>query len=78
MGKANFSFDHVFLPNATQYDVYKLTGNKQMDHTLEGYNSCLFVYGQTGSGKTHTMIGNNNGIVQQSLYHLFSRIAKCP
>lgn len=74
LGKHNFAFDHVFLPIATQSDVYKSTGLKQIEHTLEGYNSCLFVYGQTGSGKTHTMIGNSNGIIQQSLHHLFNRV----
>jgi DNA replication protein DnaC len=32
------------------------------------------VYGQTGSGKTHTMMGNNNGLMQRSFCELFSRI----
>lgn len=43
-------------------------------HTLEGYNGCVFVYGQTGSGKTHTMVGEDNGLMQRSFTDLFTKI----
>ena len=74
LGKTPFSFDRVFLPDATQDEIYALTGALQVDHTLQGYNSCVFVYGQTGSGKTHTMIGAGCGIIQQSLNQIFKRV----
>jgi DNA replication protein DnaC len=43
-------------------------------NTIDGYNGCIFVYGQTGSGKTHTMIGEDNGIMQRSFRELFIRL----
>ncbi|XP_022888275.1 kinesin-like protein KIN-14L [Olea europaea var. sylvestris] len=51
-----FQFNHVFGPNATQYDVFRET-QPLVRSVMDGYNVCIFAYGQTGSGKTHTMCG---------------------
>jgi type II secretory ATPase GspE/PulE/Tfp pilus assembly ATPase PilB-like protein len=56
----------VFSPQAEQDDIFNAVGKKVVTHTLEGYNSCIFVYGQTGSGKTFTMMGNSSGLMQRS------------
>jgi chromosome segregation ATPase len=53
-----FRYDHSFLPDSTQQDVYEMIGKPLLKHSFEGYNACLLVYGQTGSGKTYTMIGD--------------------
>eukprot|EP00928_Gymnodinium_smaydae_P043280 TRINITY_DN29034_c0_g1_i1.p1 TRINITY_DN29034_c0_g1~~TRINITY_DN29034_c0_g1_i1.p1 ORF type:complete len:1049 (-),score=196.17 TRINITY_DN29034_c0_g1_i1:1342-4488(-) len=42
---------------AGQIGVYEAMGRELVEHTLEGYNSCLLAYGHTGSGKTHTVLG---------------------
>lgn len=62
----SFAFDRVFGPQAHQEDLFMAVGKRLLTHTLEGYNSCIFVYGQTGSGKTFTMMGNNSGMMQRS------------
>jgi len=72
--KHTFAFDRIFPPEAQQEDIFHAVGKKLLMNTLEGYNSCIFAYGQTGSGKTHTMMGNNNGLMQRSFIELFNRM----
>ena len=55
------------------------TRSKQVDHVLEGYNSCIFAYGQTGSGKTYTIFGEDGdrrGIIPRAVEYLFSAIRR--
>lgn len=58
-GKENwrpFSFDAVFLPGATQEQVFEeCRGFAEL--AVTGINCCIFAYGQSGTGKTFTMLG---------------------
>lgn len=47
-----------------------------LDHSFEGYNTCLFAYGQTGSGKSYTMMGygEEKGVIPRLCEELFTRI----
>ncbi|XP_038044756.1 myosin-10-like [Patiria miniata] len=59
-GLKEFQFDHIFMPESTQADVFEDTNNL-IQSAVDGYNVCIFAYGQTGSGKTFTMIGDREG-----------------
>ncbi|PRT54954.1 Kinesin-like protein KIF13A [Wickerhamiella sorbophila] len=80
--KRSFTFDKSFWSAskdsnfASQEDVYELFGKEFLDHSLEGYNTCIFAYGQTGSGKSYTMMGTESepGIIPQLCSDLFERI----
>eukprot|EP00760_Papus_ankaliazontas_P037330 PhM_4_TR8457/c4_g1_i1/m.1210/K17914/KIF13; kinesin family member 13 len=61
-----FNFDHAYnsmTPESTlrgggdQESIFKQVGLPVLEHSLQGYNTCLFAYGQTGSGKTYTISG---------------------
>lgn len=78
-----FHFDHSLYsidpqaPNfVSQKDTYDIIGKEILDHTLSGYNTCIFAYGQTGSGKSYTMMGDDEdpGIIPRSCADLFARI----
>jgi hypothetical protein len=56
-----FTFDHVFNPDAGQTDVYETVGRPVVTNVLKGYNGTILAYGQTGSGKTHSMLGPEGG-----------------
>ncbi|XP_061468170.1 kinesin-like protein KIFC2 [Rhineura floridana] len=66
-----FKLDKVFLPQATQEEVF-LEIEPLVMSCLNGYNACIFAYGQTGSGKTYTMEGTRDdpGINQRALQAL--------
>ena len=53
-GSSRFTFDRVFVPTATQSEVFEAVGKPLVATILEGYNGTIFAYGQTSSGKTHT------------------------
>ncbi|OQS01388.1 kinesin-like protein [Achlya hypogyna] len=59
------TFDQVFMPQATQLDVYEATAKSLVDELLDGYNCTVFAYGQTGSGKTHTVLGPKEGVASK-------------
>jgi len=81
-----FSFDYSYWshtdPNdpsfATQSRVYEDLGIEMLDHSIEGYNVCIFAYGQTGAGKSYTMMGRmepeQKGIIPLMCEDLFKRI----
>ena len=84
-----FTFDSVLGPEASQEDVFRLAGVRNlMDSGLSGENVSILAYGQTGSGKTYTMSGISErenkgnaqkldtvGIIPRAVRYLFSRIA---
>lgn len=65
-------------PNfADQETVYSTCGEEFLNHTLEGYNTCLFAYGQTGSGKSYTMFGDKgDGLIPRICANLFEMAGK--
>jgi len=78
-GEVSFQFDKVFWTNAKQEDVFDISCRAQVDHVMNGYNSCCFAYGQTGSGKTYTMFGEGGevrGVIPRSVEYLFQCLAK--
>lgn len=81
----SFTFDHsLWSVNEqdphfkSQFETYQLIGKEILDHTLSGYNTCIFAYGQTGSGKSYTMMGNEEdpGIIPRTCENLFQEISK--
>ncbi|XP_071845091.1 uncharacterized protein [Apostichopus japonicus] len=76
-GKKEFQFDHIFMPDASQEDVFEDTNNL-IQSAVDGYNVCIFAYGQTGSGKTFTMIGDREqnfpGIAPRAFNKIFDVI----
>nr|XP_028591810.1 LOW QUALITY PROTEIN: kinesin-like protein KIFC3 [Podarcis muralis] len=70
-----FKLDKVFLPQATQEEVF-LEIEPLVMSCLNGNNVCIFAYGQTGSGKTYTMEGvsDNPGINQRALQALYQEM----
>uniref|UniRef100_A0A2N9J3Z5 Kinesin-like protein n=1 Tax=Fagus sylvatica TaxID=28930 RepID=A0A2N9J3Z5_FAGSY len=73
--KHAFTFDQVFLPDATQDDVF-VEISQLVQSALDGYKVCIFAYGQTGSGKTYTMMGRpghpeQKGLIPRSLEQIF-------
>ncbi|KAG0309632.1 kinesin-like protein Klp8 [Dissophora globulifera] len=82
-GTKSFSFDHSYWsfdkkdPNyAGQERLYKDLGVELLNHSFNGYNTCIVAYGQTGSGKSYSMMGygEDRGIIPLSCHELFRRI----
>ncbi|XP_072167094.1 uncharacterized protein [Diadema setosum] len=73
-GTKEFQFDHVFMPESSQEDVFEDT-DRLIQSAVDGYNVCIFAYGQTGSGKTFTMIGDKEqrfpGIAPRAFQRIF-------
>ncbi|ODQ81288.1 hypothetical protein BABINDRAFT_160656 [Babjeviella inositovora NRRL Y-12698] len=60
-----------------QQKAYHLVGEEYLQHTLEGYNTCILAYGQTGSGKSYTMMGDSaNGLIPLICQHLFRQTSQ--
>jgi hypothetical protein len=80
-----FPFWYVFRrvqnidKTANQQRVYDDLGANLLDHSFEGYNTCIFAYGQTGSGKSYSMMGygEEKGIIPRICMNLFERMY-CP
>ncbi|KAF5727986.1 kinesin-3 isoform X1 [Tripterygium wilfordii] len=73
--KHSFTFDKVFMPMATQEDVF-VEISQLVQSALDGYKVCIFAYGQTGSGKTYTMMGkpghsDQKGLIPRTLEQIF-------
>jgi kinesin family protein 1 len=66
----------VKLTIATQQRVYDDLGANLLNHSFEGYNTCIFAYGQTGSGKSYSMMGygEEKGIIPRICMNLFERM----
>ncbi|CAN8063931.1 unnamed protein product [Agarophyton chilense] len=76
----SFSFDHIFLPNATNEFVFETVARPVVASAVDGINGVIFAYGQTAAGKTHTMLGNqaDPGVTLRSISDVFERISKLP
>jgi kinesin family member 1 len=61
---------------ASQQQVYDDLGANLLDHSFQGYNTCIFAYGQTGSGKSYSMMGygEEKGIIPRICMNLFERM----
>ncbi|EOA12956.1 hypothetical protein CARUB_v10025939mg [Capsella rubella] len=73
--KHSFTFDKVFVPTASQEDVF-IEISQLVQSALDGYKVCIFAYGQTGSGKTYTMMGRpgnpeEKGLIPRCLEQIF-------
>ncbi|CAG8552603.1 7639_t:CDS:10 [Ambispora leptoticha] len=80
-----FTFDKSYWsadkssPNyATQAHLYNDLGEELLDHSFDGYNTCIFAYGQTGAGKSYSMMGygEDKGIIPLTCCELFNRITR--
>lgn len=45
-----FTFDHVFLPETNQDDLYRECVYDMIEGCFQGYSASILAYGQTGSG----------------------------
>lgn len=52
-----FSFDRAYDENTEQRELFEYVGLELLEHSFNGFNTCVFAYGQTGSGKSHSMVG---------------------
>ncbi|SCV70600.1 BQ2448_3362 [Microbotryum intermedium] len=61
---------------ASQQTLYEDLGRDLLDHSFQGFNTCIFAYGQTGSGKSYSMMGygSDRGIIPLICEALFERI----
>ncbi|OAF67351.1 Chromokinesin kid-A [Intoshia linei] len=63
-----FTFDNCFwsCDNSQHFvdqsEVFESIGTEVVQHSFDGFNSCIFAYGQTGSGKSYTMMGSKSDI----------------
>jgi hypothetical protein len=64
----------------SQQDCFEICAQEMLEHTLSGYNTCIFAYGQTGSGKSYTMMGNqeDQGIIPRCCEELFDKCTSMP
>ena len=51
----------------SQERCYQLMAEKMVEHSLQGFSTCLFCYGQTGTGKTTTILGKPEPTSEQGL-----------
>ena len=74
------NFDHVFMDNARNSDVYDKLARPIISGVLNGFHGTLFAYGQTASGKTHTLLGvpHEMGLIVHAIHDLFDHIHDAP
>lgn len=73
---SSYSFDRVFDPFSTNYNIYETVTRPMVDATINGLNCSVFAYGATGSGKTFTMLGSPNypGVIYYTARDLFGKL----
>ncbi|XP_053385145.1 uncharacterized protein LOC128550327 isoform X2 [Mercenaria mercenaria] len=76
-----FNFDHIFMQDASQQDVFDVAALEIVQAFLNGYNGTIFAYGQTGTGKTYTVEGSaktyhSRGLEPRSLSLIYSELEK--
>lgn len=77
--EVSFQFDRIFWTDIGQAEIFNSMCKPQVEHVLEGFNTCCFAYGQTGSGKTYSIFGHDDeirGIIPRSAEHLFQSLSK--
>ena len=64
----NFHYDYCLWSTdptadafASQETVFHTVGQPVVQHTVDGFNTCVLAYGQTGAGKTWSMLGSGDG-----------------
>jgi hypothetical protein len=45
-GEVNFNFDKIFWTDCGQEEIFNTVCKQQVDHVMNGLNSCCFAYGQ--------------------------------
>lgn len=40
-----FAYDHVFLPQTTQKEVYEISAKPVLEAVMQGFNGTIFAYG---------------------------------
>merc|ERR1719163_2168638 len=79
-GGVAFQFDRVFGTESDQQEIFDTVSKPQVDHCLNGFNSCCFAYGQTGSGKTYSVFGGEGeetrGVLPRAIEYLFEQVEK--
>jgi hypothetical protein len=78
--QTQYSFDHVFAPEATTNEIFDITVRDIVSSAMTGMHGSVFMYGQTASGKTFTMNGvaNQQGIIPQAVHTCFDSIELFP
>ena len=71
-----FSFDRAYDENTEQSTLFEYIGLEVLEHSFNGFNTCVFAYGQTGSGKSHSMVGyaEAKGLIPLTCSKLFDDI----
>ncbi|ODV87107.1 hypothetical protein CANARDRAFT_205730 [[Candida] arabinofermentans NRRL YB-2248] len=71
-----FKFNKCFFSSSSQMEIFQNVGLEMIDHSINGFNSCILAYGQTGSGKTHTMMGSKEqpGLIPLICEELFNKL----
>lgn len=85
-----FDFDRCYWSHnkddehyVDQAKMYTDLGKKMLQHSINGFNNCIFAYGQTGTGKSYSVLGASTGPergllprIVQGLFSHFDRISK--
>ncbi|XP_052801023.1 uncharacterized protein LOC128231841 isoform X2 [Mya arenaria] len=76
-----FNFDHIFMQDASQQDVFDVAALEIVKGFLNGYNGTIFAYGQTGTGKTYTVEGSaktyhSRGLEPRALSMVYKELEK--
>ncbi|KAL4224986.1 hypothetical protein ACF0H5_015681 [Mactra antiquata] len=76
-----FNFNHIFMQDATQENVFNVAALDIVNGFLNGYNGTIFAYGQTGTGKTYTVEGSaktyhSRGLEPRSLSMIYKELEK--
>jgi len=78
----SFIFDKVFMPSASQAEVYSELDELVVAAMDAPMHFAVFAYGATGSGKTHTMLGSGPagsdgaGCIPRAIERIFSYASK--
>ncbi len=74
-GSKDFTFDHIFGPEADQQTIYEHVARPIVEQVMKGFNATLLAYGQTGAGKTYTLTGGSDeqsrGLVGRMMHDIF-------
>eukprot|EP00397_Hematodinium_sp_SG-2012_P001543 GEMP01001546.1.p1 GENE.GEMP01001546.1~~GEMP01001546.1.p1 ORF type:complete len:1072 (+),score=219.22 GEMP01001546.1:137-3352(+) len=70
-----FYFDHVFAPQSSQEEVYRIISPRFQSAFL-GLNGCFMTYGQTGTGKSFSVFGSPSepGVLPRLMKDVFVQV----